>query len=89
MQCAMIVGYLVPHRCSNKALGACIKCGRPFCDEHMAIVESGLVCLACQKGIAQPVLVPAEGLAYTDSDLAVFSALSAEDTAGDTLSDLT
>jgi recombinational DNA repair protein (RecF pathway) len=88
MQCAMIVGYLVPHRCPNKALAKCIKCSREFCDEHVSIVENGLICLACQKGLEQPVLSLQEGQRYSAADLALFSALGAADSAEDSFSDL-
>ena len=73
-QCAMIIGYLVPHRCPNQALATCIKCGRKFCDEHVAIVPEGLLCLACQQGgLEQPVLVARVAQDYTPDDIAVFS----------------
>jgi hypothetical protein len=45
-KCEMIIGYLVPHRCENPSLGACIKCGRGFCDEHTNATKEGRVCLA-------------------------------------------
>ncbi len=89
MQCAMIVGYLVPHRCTNGALATCIKCGRQFCDEHVTILENGLVCQACQRGFSQPVLYSPGGQGYTSDDLVVFSAISSQDTSEDAFSDLT
>lgn len=88
MQCAMIVGYLVPHRCPNKALARCIKCGRDFCDEHVSIVKDGLLCLACQKGVEQPVLVPQVMRDYTADDIALFSTIGAADRAEDMFADL-
>jgi recombinational DNA repair protein (RecF pathway) len=87
-QCAMIVGYLVPHRCPNQALATCIKCGRKFCDEHVSIVQGGLICLACQQGIDQPVLVSQVAQDYTADDIAVFSRVGELDSADDTFSDL-
>jgi hypothetical protein len=54
-QCYMIIGALVPHRCSNKARAVCIQCERPFCDEHVNFTENGLICLACEKGYNRPV----------------------------------
>jgi hypothetical protein len=87
-QCAMVVGYLVPHRCPNQALATCIKCGRKFCDEHVAIVQGGLICLACQQGIDQPVLVSQVAQDYTADDIAVFSRVGELDSADDTFSDL-
>jgi recombinational DNA repair protein (RecF pathway) len=87
-QCAMIVGYLVPHRCPNKALATCIKCGRQFCDEHVSIVQEGLLCLACQQGVEQPVLVAQVAHDYTAEDMAVFSRASDWDSTEDTFADL-
>jgi recombinational DNA repair protein (RecF pathway) len=87
-QCAMIVGYLVPHRCPNKALAACIKCGRKFCDEHVSIVQGGLICLACQQGMEQPVLVPQVAQDYTADDMALFSSAGRLDSAEDMFMDL-
>ena len=87
-QCAMIVGFLVPHRCPNEALATCIKCGRQFCDEHVAIVQQGLLCLACQQGLEQPVLVAEAARAFTAADIALFDRASNQDSAEDALSDL-
>ena len=88
MQCAMIVGYLVPHRCPNKALAKCVKCGRQFCDEHVEMVESGLLCLACKQGFDQPVMIQQIAHTYTAEDLALFTALGARDTSEDVFADL-
>lgn len=87
-QCTMIVGYLVPHRCPNDALATCVKCGRAFCDEHVSITPGGLVCLACQQGLAQPVAVSQVARDYTDSEIAAFSTVGAFDADDDTFSDL-
>jgi hypothetical protein len=87
-QCAMIVGYLVPHRCPNKALATCIKCSRQFCDEHVSIVEQGLLCLACQQGLDQPVLVAQVAQGFTAEDVALFYLASNRDTAEDSMSEL-
>jgi hypothetical protein len=87
-QCAMIVGYLVPHRCPNRALAKCIKCGRLFCDEHVAIVTEGLLCLACQQGLGQPVLVEQTARNFTAQDIAVFTMAADQETGDDSLSDL-
>jgi hypothetical protein len=88
MQCSMVVGYLVPHRCPNKALAGCIKCGRQFCDEHVEIVQSGVICLACKQGLDQPVLVPQASQNFTPQDLAIFAALGSRDTSDEVFSDL-
>ena len=58
VQCEMIIGYLVPHRCDNPSLGTCVKCGRGFCDEHTNQTREGRVCLACQQGLDMPVALP-------------------------------
>ncbi len=87
-QCAMIVGYLVPHRCPNKALATCIKCGRQFCDEHVSIVKEGLLCLACQQGLEQPVLIEEAAQGFTAQDMALFAMASERDSTEDTLADL-
>ena len=87
-QCAMVVGYLVPHRCPNKALAACIKCGRSFCDEHVSIVQGGLLCLACEQGLDQPVLTPKLAQDFTAQDMALFAAASRFDSDDDLFSDL-
>ncbi len=87
-QCAMIVGFLVPHRCPNKALATCIKCGRQFCDEHVAIVEQGLLCLACQQGLEQPVLISQVNAGFTPADIALFSSATRSESLEDSMSDL-
>jgi recombinational DNA repair protein (RecF pathway) len=83
----MIVGYLVPHRCPNDALAACVKCGKSFCDEHVSITQSGLLCLACQQGLDQPVAVSQVARDYTSDDIAAFASVGASDR-DDTFSDL-
>lgn len=87
-QCSMIVGYLVPHRCPNDALAACVKCGKSFCDEHVSITQGGLLCLACQQGLDQPVAVSQVARDYTSDDIAAFALVGAADTDDDTFSDL-
>lgn len=90
-QCEMVVGYLVPHRCENPALGKCAKCGRGFCDEHTNAMQEGRVCLACQQGLAVPVALPIAAAAFTAADLDAFSRSSAwddDDNNGDMFSDL-
>ena len=72
-KCEMIIGYLVPHRCENPALGKCIKCGRGFCDEHTNATKEGRVCLACQQGLEMPVALPIAAALFTPSDLDAFS----------------
>ena len=72
-QCAMIVGYLVPHRCPNKALATCIKCGRRFCDEHVAIVPERADVPGLPAGRGTAGARAAGGAGLHADDIAVFS----------------
>jgi hypothetical protein len=89
-QCEMIIGYLVPHRCDNTALGHCVRCRRGFCDEHVNLMPEGLLCQACQQGLEQPVLLPVTARNFTPEEIATFSTLSQwdEQEAEDLFSDL-
>jgi hypothetical protein len=89
-QCEMIIGYLVPHRCDHPALGKCFNCGRGFCDEHMNQTKDGMMCLACQQGLDQPVALPIAAATFTPADLATFNRASMwdNDDGTDTFSDL-
>lgn len=87
-QCAMIVGYLVPHRCPNEALAKCSRCAREFCEEHVSIKPEGVVCLACEQGLDQPLLVAQVAQDYSPEDIALFTAASASDAPDDALADL-
>ena len=71
-KCEMIIGYLVPHRCENPALGTCVKCGRGFCDEHTNQTREGRVCLACAQGLEMPVALPIAAALFTPADLDTF-----------------
>lgn len=87
-QCEMIIGYLVPHRCEHPALSHCLKCGRGFCDEHISITPQGLICLACQQGLEQPVVLPITAQTFSAEDLATFNAASQWEQDDDLFSDL-
>ena len=89
-QCEMIIGYLVPHRCDHPALGKCFNCGRVYCDEHMNQTRSGMMCLACQQGLDQPVALPIAAATFTAADLASFNQASQwdDDDRADMFSDL-
>ena len=89
-QCEMIIGYLVPHRCENPALGTCVKCGRGFCDEHTNPTKDGRVCLACQQGLEMPVALPIAAATFSPADLDTFGRSSTwdDDDSGDPFSDL-
>ena len=78
-QCEMIIGFLAPHRCEQRALGTCTKCGRSYCEEHLDMKPEGLICLACAQGLAQPVALPITAQTFDASDLALFTAASAWD----------
>ena len=89
-QCEMILGYLVPHRCEHPALGKCTRCGRGFCDEHMSVQTGGLVCIACQQGLPQPVTLPLTAATFSPTDIAAFSVLRSldDDDSNELFSDL-
>ena len=87
-QCEMIVGFLVPHRCEHPALGRCTKCGRGYCEEHVTVTPTGLLCLACQQGLDQPIALPITAQTFSATDLATVSAVSQWDAEDDTFSDL-
>ncbi len=78
-KCEMVVGYLVPHRCDNPALGTCVKCGRGFCDEHTNATKEGRVCLACQQGLEMPVALPIAASTFTPEDMVLFGSTSSFD----------
>ena len=87
-QCEMIVGFLVPHRCPNEAVSPCAKCNRQFCEEHVKVTPGGLICTACQQGLAQPVAIAQTARTFDAGDLLVFSALDDVDSEDDMFSDL-
>lgn len=86
-QCEMIVGFLVPHRCPNRVVAKCTKCGREFCDEHVEITPGGLVCLACQQGLTQPLAVSQTARDFDEADLVVFSTIGTFAEDDDTFAD--
>jgi hypothetical protein len=88
-QCEMIVGFLVPHRCENRALGQCGQCSRQYCEEHVEVRPAGLLCTACEQGLDQPVALPGTALDYTAAELAAFTEASTwDETDSDLFSDL-
>ena len=74
-QCAMIIGYLVPHQCENRAVASCGKCGRRFCEEHVAMAHGNTICTACQQGLESPVTVPKAAKSFAPEDYASMDAL--------------
>jgi len=89
-QCEMIIGYLVPHRCENPSLGACVKCGRGFCDEHTHQAQGGRMCLACEQGLDMPIALPIAASTFSGADLDTFNQASMwdDDDRADMFSDL-
>lgn len=90
-QCEMIIGYLVPHRCENPALGRCSQCGRGFCEEHLVDSPSGKICLADQQGLDRPIALPLTAATFSQADIDTFnraSTFDSDDAAGDMFSDL-
>lgn len=89
-RCEMVIGFLIPHRCENPALGNCSKCGRGFCEEHMEITPQGMHCLACQQGLPEPIIVPHFAQSYTQDDISDFgkASLFEDDDSSDMFSDL-
>jgi hypothetical protein len=69
-KCEMIIGYLVPHRCENPSLGACVKCGRGFA---MSIPIKGRVCLV-PWGLDQRLLCRLPPPLSLPADLTTFGA---------------
>ena len=46
-QCELIIGYLLPRRCEEKAITTCSKCGRAVCDLHARMGDEGILCRDC------------------------------------------
>lgn len=78
-QCHMIIGTLIPHRCPYKARAVCVQCQRPFCDEHISLVDAGVMCLACQQGFQQPVGSKETYDATSDFDVSDFEVFYQDD----------
>lgn len=88
-RCEMIIGFLIPRRCENPALGVCPMCQRSFCDEHLEITEHGMICVACKQGLDRPVALSETASTYDDSDVVIFAAASSwDDDDDDLFSDL-
>ncbi|MEW6028302.1 MAG: hypothetical protein ACOYZ8_10945 [Chloroflexota bacterium] len=89
-QCEMILGYLVPHRCEHPALTHCYNCGRGYCDEHVNKTSKGMLCLACEQGLDQPIALPIAASTFTAADIDAFNRASTWDDndSGDMFSDL-
>ncbi len=71
-QCEMVIGFLIPRRCENVALGRCQQCGRSFCDEHLSLTDQGMICVACEQGLDRPVAMAETASTYDSSDMLPF-----------------
>jgi recombinational DNA repair protein (RecF pathway) len=85
--CEMVVGFLVPHRCEQPALGRCVRCNRGFCEAHLSVKQEGLVCHACEQGLPEPVVMAGAASAFDANDAAAFAG-SSESDASETFADL-
>ncbi len=52
-QCEMVIGFLIPRRCDQRARSTCIRCGKQICDEHAVVSPEGILCEACDEGVEQ------------------------------------
>lgn len=48
-QCGLVIGYLFPRRCEEKAADQCVKCKRDVCQHHTRIGDAGLLCRDCYE----------------------------------------
>ncbi len=48
-QCGLVIGYLLPRRCEEKAADQCLKCKRDVCQHHTRIGDTGLLCRDCYE----------------------------------------
>ncbi|HHH40998.1 MAG TPA: hypothetical protein ENK56_03215 [Chloroflexi bacterium] len=90
-QCEMMIGFLIPRRCNQKARSTCIRCGKAICDEHAVITSAGILCEACHLGVEMLAAEPPRPEVYTHlpgygpEDTIYFET---EDTGEDLFSDL-
>lgn len=91
-QCDMMIGYLIPRRCDQRARSTCIRCGKHICDEHAVVSPEGILCEACHEGVEQladAVATPGWVSAlpdYRDDDFALFDDSSSASSVFDDLS---
>ncbi len=52
-QCEMMIGFLVPRQCDQRARSTCIRCSKRICDEHAVVSPEGILCEACDQGVEQ------------------------------------
>ena len=79
----MIIGFLVPHRCDEATIGACVKCQRRYCQDHVQLGPAGILCTACAEGRAQPLDAASNVIPLGAADVAAFAAAEAIDRGDD------
>ena len=75
----MVIGFLVPHRCGEVPIGACAKCQRRYCQDHLELGPAGLLCTACVEGRASAVAPDIQQARFEAADVAAFAAAEAAD----------
>jgi hypothetical protein len=80
-QCALIIGYLLPRRCEEKASDICVQCGREVCQHHTRIGDMGLLCRDCYEEVqpraaeqVPPLLEPVRQTIYRRDDFGSYDA---------------
>ena len=56
-QCDLVIGYLLPRQCEEKADNTCRRCGRMVCDLHTRMGDEGLLCRDCFENAPARTLV--------------------------------
>ena len=86
-QCDLVVGYLLPRRCEEKAVKQCQNCNRGVCELHTRIGDQGFLCRDCYEEGApravedvQPLAAPVQNTIYSRDDFGYFDSDSADDT---------
>lgn len=79
----MIIGFLVPHRCDEATIGACVKCARRYCQDHLQLGPAGILCTACAEGRTQPLGTESNVAPLGAADMAAFAAAEAVDRGDD------
>jgi hypothetical protein len=70
-QCDLIVGYLLPRQCEERAANSCGNCGRAACELHTRMGDQGLLCRDCYEegkpraaGAPEPLAEPVQQIIY-------------------------
>ncbi len=71
-QCELIIGYLLPRQCEEKAINLCTNCGRGMCELHTSMGDHGLLCRDCfeegkprDAGEPEPLAEPVQEIIYS------------------------